>query len=373
MQSVFINFQDLFNNHFLHFQNQCIDKIFRKFKVFIINNQNYLYQNIKSIVNTSKIIIIDTFSELSESYYIICFESTLIIILQSDISIIQFLFKNDEFIISLSDQLKYLSFDQNNKNITFKSQTKIEKKLSEKLAESFQIKYDRLDQSIEISKIWNKLRFVISSFLIKQSFSKYENLNRIEEFKKKSSTKNDDKIFKDNQFISLETSFLKPEIQFIYHLEFESIFIRKIFSRNSGIELFQREHENYLSIFHPLIPCYYGTYENRTTKSLIIEYIQGLSLEQITQLNLSFEDKIRMIFKIMLTIEYLHEKNFVYRDLKPSNFIIDKYKNAVLIDFKMIYFVWLKMVKIMMKIQQKIGLIIMFHLKFYMILVMNSL
>ena len=53
----------------------------------------------------------------------------------------------------------------------------------------------------------------------------------------------------------------------------------------------------------------------------------------IEELHLDYDEKIKIIFEIILTISYLHNNGFVYRDLKPNNIIIDNNKNAVLIDF----------------------------------------
>ena len=49
-------------------------------------------------------------------------------------------------------------------------------------------------------------------------------------------------------------------------------------------------------------------------------------------MTLQMKDKVKIIFQVMIVIEYLHSKNFVYRDLKPDNIMIDQNKTAILID-----------------------------------------
>ena len=49
--------------------------------------------------------------------------------------------------------------------------------------------------------------------------------------------------------------------------------------------------------------------------------------------NLNKKEKMKIIFELLITIQFLHFKSQIYRDLKPNNIIIDENKNIVLIDF----------------------------------------
>ena len=119
----------------------------------------------------------------------------------------------------------------------------------------------------------------------------------------------------------------------ICHLGLEQLLAMKIFYNIESEKLFEREKRNYEKIRHPLIPRFYGTGRIKNEKCLLIEYIKGISLDNIKQIKLNQEDKIVNIYELLKIIEYLHRNGFIYRDLKPDNFIIDENKTLVLIDF----------------------------------------
>ena len=53
----------------------------------------------------------------------------------------------------------------------------------------------------------------------------------------------------------------------------------------------------------------------------------------IKEYHFSVEEKYTIILQIMLSIVFLHLNGYIYRDLKPSNIMIDSNKTAILIDF----------------------------------------
>ncbi|KAK8841799.1 hypothetical protein M9Y10_026748 [Tritrichomonas musculus] len=149
---------------------------------------------------------------------------------------------------------------------------------------------------------------------------------------------NDDssiKIFTENDYIELRncgSSSISSE-NLIFHIEKEELLIIKkkdIYDREYNI-LKEREYINYTKIKHPFIPNFYGI--TSKYEFLVIEFINGSTLSNIQKLNLQRKEKLTIIFELMIGIEYLHSNNFVYRDLKPSNVMIDVNKTVVLIDF----------------------------------------
>ena len=61
--------------------------------------------------------------------------------------------------------------------------------------------------------------------------------------------------------------------------------------------------------------------------------MNGRTLNKISDIHLTKDEKITILFELMITLEFLHRNHFIYRDLKPNNVIIDKNKTIVLIDF----------------------------------------
>lgn len=95
----------------------------------------------------------------------------------------------------------------------------------------------------------------------------------------------------------------------------------------------ERERANYLSVLYPYIVPYFGYIELKEKKLILLEYVEGQTLLDYVLTKLSTRDKYSIIFEMLLTIRYLHSKEFIYRDLKLNNIIINQGKDEVLIDF----------------------------------------
>ncbi|SET05557.1 serine/threonine-protein kinase [Prevotella sp. kh1p2] len=73
-------------------------------------------------------------------------------------------------------------------------------------------------------------------------------------------------------------------------------------------------------------------------KCIVEEYVDGRSLADYLKENLSDDEKLAVVVQIAEGLRYIHEKNIVHRNLKPSNVLITKQGNRVkLIDFRMAY------------------------------------
>ncbi|TMW66433.1 hypothetical protein Poli38472_004198 [Pythium oligandrum] len=90
---------------------------------------------------------------------------------------------------------------------------------------------------------------------------------------------------------------------------------------------------------HPFILKLYQTYKDKNCLYLLIEFVQGGEL--FTYLHCSpnspgrlKDDHARFYAShVLMAIEYLHERNIVYRDLKPENLLIDPQGYLKVVDF----------------------------------------
>lgn len=78
---------------------------------------------------------------------------------------------------------------------------------------------------------------------------------------------------------------------------------------------------------YPFIPQYYGYFEDKDYKHLLIEYIEETTLDNYKSLSLM--EKCDIIFELLLTIRYLHSLGYIYRDLRLNNIIINHNKDAI--------------------------------------------
>lgn len=65
-----------------------------------------------------------------------------------------------------------------------------------------------------------------------------------------------------------------------------------------------REIENYRNLNHPLIPRYYGTIQEGSSKSIVIEFINGHTLTNIKEFKLQDEEKLNIIYFLLTIFRY---------------------------------------------------------------------
>lgn len=106
---------------------------------------------------------------------------------------------------------------------------------------------------------------------------------------------------------------------------------------SSTLKTFQREANILATLNHPAIPKIFDFFDQNDRVYLVMEYINGSDLETLLAKTkeLPIEKIIDWSITLCDVINYLHTqpKPIVFRDLKPSNIMVDSFGNVRLIDF----------------------------------------
>ena len=324
MLNKFKDFLKFFKSRGIAFHNALFSQIFYKFNFFIFSINIHSIDEIDLIPNKCKIIIIDEYQDNNENikYFFICFEYKMLIFKEE---------QNDEFSI-----LQNILYKNNKSNVFYLKNNSISLKNSNGIDYIFKEEINKFSTDFAIKNddfqhIWKAIVPCLSGFLIKKSYFDF----RIQ-YDQKSNKKFQcfEKIDKTNmQYIILRQlgRGSSGRVYLIYYIQTESLYALKVPYQNT-IEKIEKELSNYLDIQHPFIARYFGYFKGNGEKYLLIEFIEGRTLEKYDTTQLNKNEKYIIIFELMLTIQYLHSKEYICRDMYPENIMINQNKDAVLID-----------------------------------------
>lgn len=105
--------------------------------------------------------------------------------------------------------------------------------------------------------------------------------------------------------------------------------------KQQQIYKFKLEASNQQKCNHPNIPKVYDWFDENNTVYIVMEFITGKSLFQILQTEgvLSEAQVKKYFIQVAEALQIIHDNNFLHRDIKPDNIIINHQDQAVLIDF----------------------------------------
>jgi eukaryotic-like serine/threonine-protein kinase len=106
-------------------------------------------------------------------------------------------------------------------------------------------------------------------------------------------------------------------------------------NREQFVERFKREAKNQAKLTHPNIVAVYGFIEYSDLLGIVMEYVEGESLEKVIERQGRFNlyDVIYILKQMLLGLGYAHSKGYVHRDIKPSNIILNKEGITKIMDF----------------------------------------
>lgn len=295
-----------------------------KYKFYFCKEK--LNNEILDIKSQSKLLILMQIDDSNSKYVAICTENTIIIVKEQDFGIL------DPFLQKIKGSTAYILGNNEDPIPEYLSKNEYFKILS--VDNLFQEEINSLTNYLnilntDIKKICNIFKDLISAYLIKKAHINSRK-DRVANNSFYFSEKINQLDLEESDYVPLH--YFNQFAQLIYDIKHEKLYVLKIPDNQSGI-LFNREYDNYLHIFHPLLPKFYGSTTFQKCEGLLIEYVEGHDLNYVIKMNLTIKEKLKIVFEIMIIIEYLHNKKYVYRDLKPNNLVFDEYKNIVLIDF----------------------------------------
>ncbi|MCD4784019.1 MAG: serine/threonine protein kinase [Candidatus Eremiobacteraeota bacterium] len=101
------------------------------------------------------------------------------------------------------------------------------------------------------------------------------------------------------------------------------------------LEQFKKEARILAGLKHPNLPRVFDYFDEENKHYLVMEYLEGLNLNELFEKNPEISPKKVLDWGIQLcdVLESLHREGIIYRDLKPGNVLVDKNNRIYLIDF----------------------------------------
>lgn len=109
--------------------------------------------------------------------------------------------------------------------------------------------------------------------------------------------------------------------------------------RKTIVQNFEREANILVTLSHPSIPRIFDYFTHDDRSYLVLEYVNGKDLEAIlneTQSFISEDQVITWAIELCDVLDFLHNHKpepIIFRDMKPSNVMVNQYNHIVLVDF----------------------------------------
>ncbi len=130
---------------------------------------------------------------------------------------------------------------------------------------------------------------------------------------------------------------IKPSTQLVSNMRSKrcTITFATQAERDEGIMRFVEEAKLLRDLNHPAIPKVYRSFIDEGRYYLSMEFIYGEDLEDMLKREQRFSEDVVLQWADQLcdVMEYMHSAGLIYRDMKPSNIMIDRDNQVKLVDF----------------------------------------
>jgi eukaryotic-like serine/threonine-protein kinase len=102
---------------------------------------------------------------------------------------------------------------------------------------------------------------------------------------------------------------------------------------------FQREAQILASLHHPNLPRVTDYFTEGKLHYLVMDYIEGQTLQEIVQANPSGLDEVQVLDwadQLLSAVEYIHDHHLIHRDIKPANIRRNPAGRIFLVDFGLV-------------------------------------
>src|SRR5512139_2719947 len=109
--------------------------------------------------------------------------------------------------------------------------------------------------------------------------------------------------------------------------------------REMTLKTFERESDMLAALSHPAVPEIYDYFSSKDRAYLVMEYINGRDIEALINATNDFlpvETVLQWAIDMCDVLGYLHMHEpdpIIFRDVKPSNIMIDQHNRIRLVDF----------------------------------------
>ncbi|PGH09049.1 AGC/PKA protein kinase [Helicocarpus griseus UAMH5409] len=114
----------------------------------------------------------------------------------------------------------------------------------------------------------------------------------------------------------------------------------KVLKKAQVVKMKQVEHTNderkmLQRVKHPFLITLWGTFQDARNLYMVMDFVEGGELFSLLRKSQRFPNPVAKFYaaEVTLALEYLHEQNIVYRDLKPENLLLDRHGHLKITDF----------------------------------------